>query len=518
MRIRLVLASMFFVASTSVAQLPMADHAAKRQAVLDAMLHDGIIFVEGTVAPPREDQSFIQSQNFQALTGIFQPGSALLMWRKGVSTGQRIIVPAKPAYAWEGEQVGPVEAAAMTGIGALPTAGLRALLDSLGANSMPVYLLGQDAGWPGLSNQLKLVVADSNIISGGRGGRGGGGGGGGGRGAGAGAGARGSDVPALPPANELAAITRAMSQARAKKTDAEIALIRRAAEISTLGHIAAMKYAHPGVTEYELRAQVEGAFLMGGGERLGYPSIVGAGANSTFLHYSIDTARSKAGDVVVIDAATDYKGYSADVTRTFPVNGKFSPEQKIIYNAVLAAQNAAAALVKPGARMSELNAAATAELWKGLVKAGLVDSVGATYVPVGGGLGGRGGAGGAGGGPSQLQLFYFHGLSHGLGLNVHDPNYTENGALVVNSVFTIEPGLYVRPATLDMVPDVPANASLRERLKRLMPKYSGIGTRIEDDFVVTATGSECLSCAAPRTIAQVEAIAGKNAPKIKPRR
>jgi Xaa-Pro aminopeptidase len=508
MRIRLATISVFLFATAAAAQLPMADHAAKRQAVLDAMTRDGIIFVEGTVAPPRTDQAFIQSQNFQALTGILQPGSALVMWRKGVATGQRIIVPAKPAYAWEGEQIGPVEAAAITGIPSLQSTALRALLDTLDATHAKVYLLGQDAGWPGLSVQLKAVVGDSGVIGGGRGGRGmalvaGA----------AGGGARGAGSP--PPSdNDLAAITQAMSQARARKTDAEIALIRRAAQISTLGHIAAMRYAYPGVTEYELRGQVEGAFITAGGERLGYPSIVGAGANSTFLHYSADTAGSKPGDVVVIDAATDYKGYSADVTRTFPVNGKFSPEQKIIYNAVLAAQTAAAALVKPGARMATLDTVSKAELWKGLVKAGLVDSIGATYVPAGAGSG-RGGPGAVM--PTQLSLFYFHGLSHGLGLNVHDPNYTENGALVVNSVFTIEPGLYVRPATLDMVADVPANAAFRERLKRLMPKYSGIGTRIEDDFLVTSGGSECLSCAAPRTIAAVEAIMGKGAPKVKPK-
>jgi len=505
MRIRLIVAAASLIASTAVAQLPQADHAAKRLAVLGSLTRDGIIFVEGSATPPREDQSFIQSQNFQALTGILQPNSALMMWKKGSETGQRIIVPAKPAYAWEGEQIGPVEAAAITGIPSLASGGLRALLDSLDAAHTKLYLIAQDAGWPGLSNQLKLAVGDSGIVTGGRGGRGGGGAGGG---RGAGAAAPGATPP---PENDLAAVTRAISQARAKKSDAEIALIRHAAEISTKGHLAAMRYAYPGVTEYELRGQVEGAFILGGGERLGYPSIVGAGANSTFLHYSADTARSKAGDVVVIDAATDYKGYSADVTRTFPVNGKFSPEQKIIYSAVLAAQNAASALVKPGARMTDLNAAASAELWKGLVKAGLVDSVGATYVPTAGG--GRGGANG--GGASQLSLFYFHGLSHGLGLNVHDPNYTENGALVVNSVFTIEPGLYVRPATLDMVADVPANAAFRERLKKAMPKYSGIGTRIEDDFVVTATGSICLSCAAPRTIAQVEAVTGKGAPTRK---
>jgi Xaa-Pro aminopeptidase len=265
-----------------------------------------------------------------------------------------------------------------------------------------------------------------------------------------------------------------------------------------------MKMLYPGVHEAEIRGVFEGTIYRMGSERVGYPSIVGAGANATFLHYSADTMQSKAGDVVVMDAAAIIRGYSADVTRTFPVSGKFSPEQRIIYEAVLAAQNAAAATVKPGSTMAAANAAANAELWKGLVKAGLVDSVGATYAPASPAQGARGGA------PSQLSLFYFHGLGHGLGLNVHDPIYTEGGVFVRNSIFTLEPGLYVRPNTLDMVPDVPANAAFRARLARALPKYLGIGTRIEDDFVVTDTGFTCLSCGAPRSIADVEAIAGKS--------
>lgn len=491
MRCTMLAVAIVILAVPGTAQLPAADHAAKRQVVLDAMTQDGVIFVEGSANPPREDQGWMQSQNFQALTGVLQPGSALVMWKKGGITGQRIIVPPKPVYAWEGDQIGPAEAATLTGIPSLPSTSLRALLDSLDITHGKVYLLAQDAGWPGLSTQLLAVTGDSGVIRGGRGGRG----------------ARGAAPGTAPaPENDMAAITRAMSQARARKSDAEIALIRKAAEISVLGHAAAMKIARPGVTEYELRGALEGVFIAKGGERLGYPSIVGAGANSTFLHYSADTATSKAGDVVVIDAATDYKGYSADVTRTFPVNGRFSPEQKVIYSAVLAAQNAASAKVKPGATMADLNAAATAELWKGLITAGLVDSVGATYVPVGGGA--RGGAG-ATAGASQLSLFYFHGLGHGLGLNVHDPIYTETGGqFAINSIFTIEPGLYVRPNSLEMVADVPANAAFRDRLKRVLPKYGGIGVRIEDDFVVTANGVACLSCKSARTIAEVEAIAG----------
>ncbi|MEO7455892.1 MAG: aminopeptidase P family protein [Gemmatimonadaceae bacterium] len=478
----LILVSALAVPAT--AQLPAADHAAKRAVVMEALTADGIIIVEGSGTPPREDQTFMQSRDFQALTGIMQPGSALVLWKKGGVTGQRIVVPPKPAYAWEGEQIGPVEAEKMTGIPSLPSTALPALLDSLGAKSSKVYLLAQDAGWPGLSRALTMSLGDSGIIK--RNpfaGRGGG---------------RGGAQPAPAPTDDYMGILRAMTQARAKKTDAEVAILKRAAEISAEGHKAAMRMAYAGVNESEIRGVFEGTIFRLGAERIGYPSIVGTGANATFLHYSADTMRSKAGDVVVMDAAALVNGYSADVTRTFPVSGKFSPEQRVIYEAVLAAQSAAAATVKPGSSMMVANGAANAELWKGLIKAGLADAVGATYTDAGGRA------------IPQLSLFYFHGLGHGIGLSVHDPTYTDNGAFVRNSIFTIEPGLYVRPMSLEMVPDIPANAEYRARLAKALPKYIGIGTRIEDDFVVTETGGQCLSCAAPRTIAEVEAIAGKS--------
>jgi Xaa-Pro aminopeptidase len=473
-------------ASPVQAQLPAADHAAKRQRVLDAMTADGIIVVEGTATAPRSDQTYIQAQNFQALTGLVQPGSALVMWRKGGATGQRIVVPPKPAYSWDGEQIGPADASRMLGIPGIATTAFPALLDSLGARTTKVYLIPQDAGWPGLSAALVQAVGDSLVIRAAVGGA---------RGAGGRAGGGGAASSA--PVNEYAAITTALRQARAQKTDAEVALIRKASEISAEGHKAAMRMLYPGVRESEIRGTFEGTIFRLDAERIGYGSIVGTGANATFLHYRAGTVQSKPGDVVVMDAAASYQGYTSDVTRTFPVSGQFSPEQKIVYETVLAAHDAAARTLKPGSTPAQASGAATVELWKGLVKAGLVDSVGATYVSE------------SGQPTPQLRLFYFHGLSHGLGLDVHDPVYTENGAYVVNSVFVIEPGIYVRPMTLDMVPNVPANAAYRAKLAKALTQYSGIGTRIEDAYVVTARGATCMSCGAPRTVAEVEAIAGK---------
>lgn len=423
----------------------------------------------------------MQSRNFQALTGIMQPGSALVMWRLRGQTGERLVVPPRPQYSWDGEQIGPEEATRLSGIPAIATDGLPALLDSLGARSTRVYLMEQDAGWPGVSRSLRAYMPDSAFIRSG-----------GGRGRG------GQPAAAAENPNEFGALQIAMNQARARKSDAEIALIERAAQMSVEGHKAAMRMVYPGVNESEIRGVFEGTVIRLGAERVGYPSIVGAGANATYLHYSADTMQSRPGDLVVMDAAAIYRGYSSDVTRTFPVSGTFSPAQRVIYEAVYAAHEAAASTLRPGSRLQSADSASRLELWKGLIKAGLADSVGATYVD-------------ARGRPaSQLGLFYFHGLSHGLGLSVHDPTYTEQGAFVKNSIFVLEPGLYVRPMTLDIVADVPANAAYREKLKKALAAYSGIGARLEDNYVITDGGKRCLSCSAPRTIREIESIAGKS--------
>ena len=269
-------------AAPAAAQLPIADHAAKRQVVLNALTGDGIIFFEGTGTPPREDQTFMQSRDFQALTGLMQPNAALVMWKRGGVTGERVLVPATAGYSWDGEQIGPSEAAKITGIPGLPTTSLRALMDSLNAGSSKVYFFPNDAGWPGAARALTSIVSDSALIRRPtRGGRGG--------------------APPTAPANDMLALARAVNQARAQKTDAEIALLKKAAEISVEGHKAAMRMLYPGVNEAEIRGVFEGTIFRLGAERIGYPSIVGTGANGTILHYSADTEPGSSGSPVFND-------------------------------------------------------------------------------------------------------------------------------------------------------------------------------------------------------------------------
>jgi Xaa-Pro aminopeptidase len=198
-----------------------------------------------------------------------------------------------------------------------------------------------------------------------------------------------------------------------------------------------------------------------------------------------------AGELVVMDIGSSYRGYSADVTRTVPLSGTFTAEQRAIYQIVRDAQAAAEAAAKPGSPRQAQAAAASRVLAEGLAKLGLIESATATYE--------------CGDGEQrcpQLRLYYMHGLGHDIGLDVHDPN---SGTVAVGSAFTIEPGIYVRANTLEIIPDTPANRSLREKIGTTVERYRNIGVRIEDDYIVTEQGLEWVS-RAPREISEIEAL------------
>src|SRR5881396_1220157 len=226
---------------------------------------------------------------------------------------------------------------------------------------------------------------------------------------------------------------------RAVKDADEIARLRRAVNISVAGHIAAMRAARPGMYEYELEAALEDGFRRNGADRLGYPSIVGSGPNSTTLHYDVNRRRTENGDLVVIDAAAEWGQYTADVTRTFPVNGKFTPRQKAIYDLVLGAQQAAFDAVRPGITMRELD---------GIARKYMHEHSGKLC-----------------GETTTCDAYFIHGLGHPIGMDVHDVGGAR--PFQPGSVITLEPGIYL-----------PAEA---------------LGVRIEDDVLVTAAGGEWLS-------------------------
>lgn len=203
------------------------------------------------------------------------------------------------------------------------------------------------------------------------------------------------------------------------------------------------------------------------------------------------------GDVVVMDIGASYRGYAADVTRTVPVNGVFSPAQREIYQAVRDAQASAERQAKFGAPSRIMSDSATASLAASLARLGLIESATATFD-----CEGQSGVVSC----PQYRLYYMHGLGHGIGLDVHDPwRAGPAEILTAGHAFTIEPGIYVRGNTLDIIPDTPGNRALKEKIRPAVTRYANIGVRIEDDYLVTANDVEWIS-RAPREISEIEAL------------
>lgn len=270
-----------------------------------------------------------------------------------------------------------------------------------------------------------------------------------------------------------------LDEMRVVKDEGEIARVREACRLSARAHLAAMRAARPGVGEWELRNVIDSTFHAEGPDSApAYPSIVGAGANATILHYTLNRARAADGDLVLIDAGAEREMYCGDITRTFPVNGRFTPAQRAVYDAVLRAEEAAIAAVRPGTTAGELHDVARDALIAGMVELGLLA-----------------------GDPAELKegdgykRFFMHQTSHWLGLDVHDAgDYRARGGdwnpLRPGMVLTIEPGLYIPDAD-----DVPA-------------ELRGIGVRIEDDVLVTADGHELLTRDVPVDPDEIERIVG----------
>jgi Xaa-Pro aminopeptidase len=306
-----------------------------------------------------------------------------------------------------------------------------------------------------------------------------------------------------------AGLDEALNRLRGTKSAAELDRIRRAVAITDLAHRAAMRSVEPGMNEWEIQALIEYTFRRNGAERPGFASIVGSGPNAVTLHYNANDRFMEAGEMLVMDIGALYRGYSADVTRTVPVSGTFSPEQRAVYETVLAAQKAAEALAGPGATWPELNAAASRAVAEGLARMGLIEGLDATYDCGGGGEPGR---------CPQHRLFFMHGLGHGIGLDVHDPDASYFGAFQVGSAFTIEPGIYVRADALDGLPDTPANRAMIARLRPAVQRFRNIGVRIEDDYFITASGVERVSSGSPREIDEIEALMRESGPGNRERR
>jgi Xaa-Pro aminopeptidase len=280
--------------------------------------------------------------------------------------------------------------------------------------------------------------------------------------------------------------------------------MQHAIDISIEAHLRAQATVKQVRWEYETQAEIEYVFKRRNADYWGYPSIVGCGPNATTLHYVESQGEIKPGSLFLIDVGAEYDHYTADITRTFPVNGKFSKEQAEIYQIVYDAQEAAAKTMKPGGKFGDPNIAARKTVEAGLIKLGLITGPDA-FVPgterdVPDGKGGTRKIG-----TPQSFLWFMHGLGHWLGMNVHDVGGGGTTEFKPGMIMTNEPGIYIREDALDYFDmSKPEVRAFVEKIRPAFEKYKNIGVRIEDDMLITETGVEWMSKELPRTIAEIE--------------
>lgn len=280
---------------------------------------------------------------------------------------------------------------------------------------------------------------------------------------------------AVPP-TELVMLDHLLHEMRLFKSVAEADLMRRAGEISAQAHVRAMQLCRPGMTEYQLEAEITHHFAVNSCRQAAYPSIVGGGDNACVLHYTENSDPLRAGDLVLIDAGCELDYYAGDITRTFPVDGRFSAEQRALYEVVLRAQEACLELVRPGTPWIDVHDRSVEVITDGLIELGLLKGDRETLIGCG-----------------AYREFYMHRIGHWLGMDVHDVgDYKVDGEwrrLEPGMVMTVEPGIYVSPF----------NQKVEER-------WRGIGIRIEDDVLVTEAGCEILTAAVPKQADEIEAL------------
>jgi Xaa-Pro aminopeptidase len=413
-------------AGSPAGPVPVAILLARRQGLI-AKLKSGVAILRGAEElsndPPDskypQATAFRQDNDFFYLTGLETPDSWLMVTATDSTNGEThlFLPPRNPAAErWTGPELGPgPEAAAATGI---PIANIHS------ADSVEFYVrrfaqIARRSG--GLWFRRTAWDTEPDFIQ-----------------------ALALETPRIN-TQDLLPVLGAL---RLVKDDDEIRRLTRAVEISAEGHNAAIRSAKPGMFEYQIEAVAEMTFHTLGAERVGYPSIVGSGPNSTVLHYDRNWRQTQAGDLIVMDMAAEYGYYSADITRTIPVSGKFTERQKAIYELVLGAQQAAMDAITPGVTLRELDQVA---------RKYIADHQGNLC------------------GPGGCVRYFIHELSHWIGMDVHDVG---NGPLAPGMTFTIEPGIY-------------------------LPEES-LGVRIEDDILITPTGYINLSKGAPRTVREIE--------------
>ena len=397
----------------------------------------GVVVVMVGAGEPGEDAKFRQDNDFHYLTGVDQPNAAVILWPE--SGDEALYLPPRDRSRdrWIGPSLGPgPEAASLTGFARVEsTAGFladlfRAIADPRtgGRSASATVYLAEPAPKPnstGASARLSRFVREG------------------------------------APSARFKDVATSIHEMRKGKSDAEAELIRRAVAVTADAQLEVIRKIRPGLPEYRLEGAIVGAFLEGGASRAGFPSIVGSGPNSTVLHHDRNDRTIEDGDLVVVDIGGEYKGYTADITRTYPANGRFSPRQREVYQLVLDAQGAAVADFKPGvSTIAELNRTVRDVFRKSPLRAKDSD-----------------------GNEQTMDHFFTHGLGHHLGLDVHDVGDASK-PLQPGEVFTIEPGLYLTSEAL--------------------------GVRIEDDYRVTKDGLEKLSKDIPVEPDEIERLIARS--------
>ncbi|MEP6990649.1 MAG: aminopeptidase P family protein [bacterium] len=472
--IRRVALAVLFVPSLLLAQAQL--EYAGRRADLASKLPDGAFVALGAHEPPRDYVLFEQSPSFYYLTGFKEPDAALLMIKHdgAVRSATMFVNPKQPSReVWTGTRVGVDGVGTLTGIRGRSTVELYKVLDSLAAAGTPLLVVG-DVGHA-LDDDAGLTVRspDEQLFD---------------------------RLKRKYPALKLRAVNDVVEQMRGTKSVAELTMIRNAVDLTNRALREVIPTIKPGLNEFELQALIEYTFRRNGADRPSFSSIVGSGPNSTTLHYNLNDRFIGASDLVVMDIGASFHGYAADVTRTVPASGVFTPEQRAIYQLVRDAQKAAERQATLGNASRLMTDSANAVLAVGLTRLGLIESPNATY-DCATGLQPRQCA--------QLQLYYMHELGHGIGLEVHDPEqFYFTGKIQAGSAFTIEPGVYVREHLLDEMPDTPRNREFAAKVRKAVTLYQNIGVRIEDDYIVTTKGLEWLS-QVPREIGDIEDLMKK---------
>jgi Xaa-Pro aminopeptidase len=418
---------------------------------------DALLLFSAEVALRNGDveHTYRQDSDFYYLTGFHEPESAVLLFNDEPHFVLFVRERDKEREIWDGRRAGTEGAISEFGADeAHPISAFsERLTDYLEDRTRLHFLFGQEERWD------KLVLSTVGQV-------------------------RRRRRKRVEAPSELVDARMILHEARLIKTAFEQQKMAEVGELSARGHRLAMEGCQPGLSEWDLQTIVETSFRRSGARRLAYDSIVGSGANGTILHYRENDRRMEAGDLVLIDAGAELEFLAADITRTFPVSGRFSPVQRRLYEIVLGAQLAAIQKVRIGATLDEIHEAACGVLLQGLKAEGLMRAEDLKDEPAS---------------RERLKRFYMHQTSHYLGMDVHDVGAYHLGGelrkLEAGMVLTVEPGLYFAEDD-DTIPQ----------------EYRGIGIRIEDDILVTTGGGQNLTSSAPKTVEEIEQACSTAAP------